>query len=326
MDQEGGSLHNVRYHVQGDLNICAFNVTSQMIDAARYSSGDFDTSHVSSPLALAIQRFSLPPVETDKRSSRPSNPRFFFEYNTNVCWDFNALKNAGVGTCNEANYIQGLNAAIPEKSFWEKATDRTGFYNSLRKIERYTNELEKRNPSSATRVGENPFYLSTSLSKALQDLGGNEGLKKRTAAICNTSNSESIDAYSCESELVSIGTDFIDHQDYALRLLHRRLSHENPVPQALSICHESLVNKKKNSLKYSKYSGLLSGCTTHVVLAAGRRQGANGQCQILLRNSQNQKCRNYAFPENCESSENYWIDEDHLLGNIIDIAQIRKSH
>ena len=114
MDSPGGSLEKVRLQDQGDLNICTFNSLSQMVDAYRHSSGDTDTKHVTSPLAMGIQRHSIP-VESNL-SYVPKT--FFFELSGTVCSTFNLLKDNGYGACNEASFLQALKGRVEDKSFF----------------------------------------------------------------------------------------------------------------------------------------------------------------------------------------------------------------
>ena len=318
LDGASGSMSAIRPQVQGNLNICAFNSMAVMVDAMLAENAIEGTPvHITSPLALAVQRFSQPIA---LKTNRPQG-KFFFEHSTSYCADFAALMDAGLGSCNESAMATGIVKHFPEPSWWEWLSN-LNLYVSLDQIRRYADTLG--NQETSILVGDQPLYQGFFLEKVINKLGGDQSLIEVVNQACRGKNFRALQ-FQCHSELETQGVSFVENQDAAVNKLHNLLDSTNGQPLAVSFCNEALTEREKNQLKFQAATGELSSCSTHSVVAIGRRRATNGSCQILLRNSQGVSCSDYAFPENCESGYAYWIDEDHLRGNIVNLAYLYKK-
>lgn len=317
LDSIGGSMEFVRSQTQGNFNICTFSAMSQMIDAFLYSHAAPDTAHVTSPLALSIQRHGLPISREGNYGYRVNG--LFFEYGNSLCWDFNALKDAELGSCSEAGLIERFRQiANADKGFSDFFN---GFSRSLRKEQHYIGRVGSSDGTAPGKVGESMFYVRENMWRILTILGGVSGLKQFVASTCDTPETKRLD-FGCFSAARANRMYPID-QDYALKAIHKQLSGADAQPIRLDICQELLERRDGASNRGIVFEELRDCAGTsagHTVLAIGRRRGPDNKCQILVRNSQGTSCRNYGNPRNCEDGDHYWIGEDDLRGSIRDIA------
>ena len=328
MTEAGGSLEHVRAHNQGELNICTFNSLAQMIDANRFDQNGAKDNHVTSPLALAVNRHSVP-VKNNLRDGRKN---FFFEYSGTTCQSFNLIHDNDYGSCNEASVVREIAKESADTGssltkYFSRASAGADLNEGLAVIDTYVSTMEDCELHPETRVGDNILMSIAEMREAIERMGDDRGLKRTIANACTGGNKKDLNM-TCESELETIGGSFWEQQSYGIDVIHSKLQSDSSQPIALTMCMQALTSKghKMGLTRNSKGPYVQSNCSQHTLLIAGRRRAANGECQILLRNSTNIPCYRHANPRDCEDGGyTYWISENELEGNITDIVTLKKK-
>ena len=90
------------------------------------------------------------------------------------------------------------------------------------------------------------------------------------------------------------------------------LGKQNPQPVGLQYCADVLRKPELQSLDIYKY---VSKCDNkHWSVIVGSREGKNGKCDFLVRNSFGSSCDGYSS-STCESRGQIWVTEDSLVNN-----------
>ncbi|MGZ3687514.1 MAG: hypothetical protein ACXWP5_08330 [Bdellovibrionota bacterium] len=309
LDQGSGSMAQVAAFNQGHEEICAVYASAGAIDAYRFSHGDTEFSHLTSPLALLLGTkleegqtgFSLMNGGGGLRESLA----FVAKY----------------GSCSHAHFP---NPDVP-RNFANQIDPLISVFQNYR-------SYAFAGGSVSDQLGD--FFLGKSterilkrsileIQKALRSAQFSPDMIPSAELLEDFLNEEYHQAflrhilqYACLDDLVQMPPGLGD-SDHAVTLVKWRfppkLSEltdllQAPNAQPVVIHYSAYVLEKGKS-----YRPAIDGTNNHASLVIGSRQSSSGQCQLLVRNSWGTTCRWYSSDWECDGRGDVWVDADFLL-------------
>lgn len=280
------SLRDVPVMDQDGSGLCWAYAASTLIDAYRFSHGDTNRNHITSPIALAV------------RASRYNRNGFG---HARSAIGYARLKGS---TCNHyelSKHYRSTDFSVGD-IFWGGHLD----------------ESEFRCPSGQTTDNSlrAPVRTSFDIRRLLL-----EPMIEAIDEICNAQASVPFDSPRTENSLIRDLPGFPGTEG-AVAEINQVLSHSNPQPLAISLCEDVLRDHSKRSI--DSY-GIRRNClNNHVATIVGSRAGPNGVCQYLVRNTYGSSCEPYDKKWDCVRGQ-VWIDAEALIKNTEDISWIPSS-
>ena len=352
MDKAGGSMSNIPVMDQDGLGICYAYVATQMIDAYRFSHGDTDYNHITSPLVMSIQMKADDTSDDESLDLGLPQAMLNFARNASSCSHYEVIKKWG-GTYNK--YVVDNILAFYD-NYWARKKEH------LKKLRKKTSELFDSNFQSASDHKFDEFqkieddkkrtanevycylvdscYKGPSISlflpkgfvpsiEAIEKFLDEDKFSFLNGLIQKTCEKHSkkinIPDYEVMLPSVIIGDNLEEGEKAIKQDIHKRLNSKNPQPIGMGFCSSSLTqsnyvgvlsrNITKAALSFGlleKYPKIKDDCNLHGSIIIGRKEIA-GKCHFLVRNTWGTTCFSYKWP--CENG-NVWVDEDVLSKNI----------
>lgn len=290
--EEDGLLAHVPIMDQDSTGSCFAYTAAQMADAYRFSNTDADRSHITSPVAAAVDYAKANGLDNLDEGSLGSTLSLIFDH----------------GSCSYAKVGDRFGAY-----------DLNGFLQGLRV---YFDGLKSGRADETAATVDLACYLNDRnflppnfsvevLEKTLRKQGFMEFLHSSLAQVCknnakNLKKKPQIKAYQA--------TEYADaaSRKKAFLAMMDEVKTPRSLPKGIYLCQEVITNRLNKGIAASGEPTDTCG-TLHTMVVAGRRKNATGGCDILLRNSWGASCNGYDWP--CERGQ-IWVDEDSLLENM----------
>jgi hypothetical protein len=290
--EEDGLLANVPIMDQDSTGSCFAYAAAQMADAYRFSNSDADRSHITSPVAAAVDYAKANGMDNLDGGSLGSTLSLIFDH----------------GSCSYAKVGDRFGAY-----------DLNGFLQGLRA---YFNGLKSGDSDETAATIDLACYLNDRnflpsnfsvevLAKTLRKEGFMEFLHSSLAQVCKNNakslkKKPAIKAYqaSAYSDASSRKKSFMAMMD--------EVKTPRSLPKGIYLCQDVITDRFSKGIDSSGEPTDECG-TLHTMVMVGRRKNATGGCDILLRNSWGASCNGYDWP--CERGQ-IWVDEDRLLDNM----------
>lgn len=318
LDGPGQSMEKMPIQDQKDFAFCYAVTAAQMIDAYRFSHGDKNTQHLTSPVALAVNLSTFDEMDYARNSEvmfqlkgdqkatyqnylnivhgekagrlvRPveSATNYFDGGDLGSTFDFNRERySRKIKSCDQAVFDKALKDSTDFKklvNLWRGSSSESPFADSREQV--CTAESQKQADFvKAIKVASIETNLPDFMTRFTAKACENNSLKIDIPAQTKITFAEDKDAY---------------------RKLHALFDLSQPQPVGLGYC-ANIYYQKPNYFGH---------CGGHASVIIGRRRGPSGKCEFLIRNSWSEKCVSDVFKgENCEKGQ-YWVDDSTILNN-----------
>ena len=289
LDKNGGPLEKIPIMDQGGTNLCYAYSAAQMIDAYRFSHGDNNYKHLTSPLGVAI---------TYKSNDENSNDLDFGRHTGAINQTIRA------GSCSLKSLpIEYRDLPIEEM-----------LYMITTELENFENENAKDLYCDLKYYG-----IKIDSIKGLKEIANNKKfyleLFKKT---CETRRIDIPRATMKAHQLPSISK----RESVLTSLLLNRLNRTNPQPVGIMYCTNIRTNKKTFGISNSNIVDKEKCGDLHASIVIGKRiNKKNGKCEFLVRDSFGTSCHPYDWP--CENGQ-FWVEASALTRNIAQTHVIGK--
>jgi len=276
---------------QGPTPTCYAHSASQLIDAFRFSHGDRNYSHLTSPLVTAVY------YATARKNK---------SYNTGFT-DVAIAEILRRGSCSE----QAIETQFHVEEFRNFFEDIFPKFES-RSLLRHSEECYSAQPRVLDSSVELIGFLDKDRRLAYLERVFKEICKNRSLQIPK-SNGIPIEVAVVEGKAPNWRTIF-------KKTFARELKDNRSQPLEISYCSDVLYNPMI-SIATQTTTFEESKCKAyHSSVVVGRRKTLAGKCQLLVRNSYGKGCTGYAWE--CEQGQ-IWVDQDALIENIKSIRYIK---
>ena len=347
LDLPGGSLANVPVMDQDGSGLCYTYSGSQMIDAYRFSHGDTQTSHLTSPFISAL-RYKAEDV---------SSPGY---------------KGDSVNLMIDAGQIDELVSSVAQHGSCSRTVLSSDWVDSshidhteISEISSQVDRLRESLLSGQTPDSDRLYTLACALQQDFfVDLKSDlqsltevvskipEGLVKKGFPLADQNGLYVLDkllSKKCESDSVKLPADlkvsmvkcknYTDVKDVLSsykKMVSENLTNNTSQPIGLTYNPAFLTSKRqarRSCLSKSRLSRFSDGTANpadgqiqcndvgHASLIVGQRQNKKGVCQLLIRNSFGVSCNPYTAWD-CENGQ-IWVDEDVVLRNTESLSTIK---
>ena len=309
---------------QDHVGYCWSYAGSQMIDAWRFSHGDRDTNHITSPLPMAIHNQN---GLNNSAGGFIKDSRWFTIYN---------------GSCNHQFILQILNDKNPREfisEIYSHFKNNRQFFRNLSWFQKIFADPQKselqngimcyfRDIIPANEHGDLFDYVKNILEKA--DYGDGANLANIILEACknNLKHFENIPAFFSENTLENpIGGNWTTEQR-AIKfatVINTLLNKKPMQPVGIEYCANLY---KESAAKH--FPGVARGhknlnqCHAHASIVIGRKKDKDGKCKFLVRNSWGKDwCPNVDGIE-CDEKQGgqVWIEEKHLGRFMLGISSL----
>ena len=303
LDQKNGAMERIPVYDQGNLNVCYGYAVSQIIDAYRFSHGEEDFDHLTSPVAVSV----FYSVGKDKGSVEFGNTRDAIP---------TVLKN---GSCKYGSVFKKI-GNIDYEDYFEELEDSYDDFKALGKRSLF----RLFSPKTSEEVVNNILELVHDKRASESVLGAHEilsaldsptylvFLKRLFGVLCNDSQK---DLKLSVTQHSKFARDFNSQSrtENLIESINMAWDTKNPQPVGISYCEDFLYNK--DHVGIDDEGKVSSRCRTHhASVVIGRRPSKDGKnCQFLIRNSKGDSCSNYEW--DCENGQ-IWVDQKALGRNI----------
>ncbi|MBC75599.1 MAG: hypothetical protein CME64_06250 [Halobacteriovoraceae bacterium] len=305
LDREGGPLERMPVLDQGNLNICYGYAVSQVIDAYRFSHGDKDFDHLTSPVAVSVYYSA----EKEKDS---------IEYGKTEDAILSVLES---GSCKHSTIYREV-GQVDFKEYFEELEDYFDDFKNLGSRGSFFGFFKPKTPNELGSDLQCFIYeqgaareVVPGLEEVLNALKSStklEYLKELFNALCKKNKKE---LRFKPKQHTKYARDFSpkDRTEGVFNSIHDAWETSNPQPVAISFCEDFLY--RKGHVGVDKQGKVSSRCRTHhASIVVGRRPSKDGKtCQFLVRNSKGDSCNSYDWE--CENGQ-VWVDQEALGRNI----------
>lgn len=326
LDAPGKSMSRIPVMDQDSKWICYAYTASQMVDAWRFSHGDRNYSHITSPAATAVFYASQ---RTDWNAK-----------DIDYGWQADAIASITKnGSCDYKTIFNKFGQTGLKEYFGElkKHFDEfqvMAYQQSIRANQRQNNSL--RDIASAIRDKTSNTYSTVQTARAVQCTLRSAGSGVPVASILEISDALSQPTYLkyleklftpiCTANKKSIqpvpNAKKIWAKDYPpekrIQEIEKQMNDQfnkpNPQPMGINYCENVLWDKNTQGIdSYGEFNW--NTCRSHHISAViGQRPTAGGGCEFLVRNSYGQSCN--AYPDwKCENGQ-IWVDSKTLVKNM----------
>lgn len=297
--EEDGLLASVPIMDQDSTGSCFAYTAAQMADAYRFSNPDADRTHITSPVAAAVDYAKANGLNGLDEGSLGATLSLIFDH----------------GSCSYAKVGDRFGAY-----------DLNGFMKGLRA---YFDGIKSGDADETAATIDLACYLNDRnflppnfsvevLEKTLRQQGFMEFLHSSLAQVCKAN------AKSLKKKPQIKAYQAVDYPDAATRkkaflALMDEVKTPRSLPKGIYLCQDVITDRFNTGITPSGDPTDSCG-TLHTMVMVGRRKNATGGCDILLRNSWGASCNGYDWP--CERGQ-IWVDEDRLLENMYGLVDYK---
>ena len=281
LDDPGKSMEKIPVMDQDSKWICYAYTASQMADAWRFSHGDHNTTHLTSPVATAVfyasQRTDFPTKDIDNGWQAGA----LASIAKNGSCDYKAIYTK-FGTTGLKEYFGELNKYF--QKFKLLAIQES---NSSKISQDYAKAVQCAMKSANTQlIPEIPEIIN-----ALSQPNYLEYLSKLFQNVCA---SNSIDVHLPDANTLWTKNFFDDDRVSQIqKTMNKELNGSNPQPIGINYCENILWDKSVQGINSSGEFDWSVCKHHHISVVIGQQPTTDGRCEFLVRNSFGQSCNAY---------------------------------
>lgn len=304
LDAPGKSMSKIPVMDQDSKWICYAYTASQMVDAWRFSHGDTDYDHLTSPIAAAVFY----------ASQRRDYPAEDIDYG----WQADAVSSIA------------KNGSCGYKSIYSKF-GQNGLREYFGELKNHFNEFailayQKSVPASVkTKFAQQvqcsiqkagtgvPVPTIIEITNALSQPSYLKYLEKLFKPVCDNNSKQVKDIPAAKK----LWMQDIPERERFTKIqgqMNDQFNNPNPQPMSINYCENVLWDKKTVGIDSSGQFNWSACKSHHISVVVGQRPTNDGRCEFLVRNSYGQSC--YAYPDwKCENGQ-VWVDSKTLINNM----------
>ncbi len=303
LDAPGMPMENMPVYDQGKTDLCYAYTAAQVVDAWRFSHGDQNRNHLTSPLSAAIlytRDYEDNPDFDDIDLGHP---------------DYTARVILANGSCSPPVHRH----AEQEGTLRETLDRIQSLHGNLQGLA----ERVQRSPlltagnqmctDVSSVVPRNLPELARNIASTMARMNSFEFIDRLYRGYCHNANVRPVQP----PAQVKVDSIRALEKSTAVQSLtdsvHLALGAQPPQPAGISYCSEILKDSATRGVDLDDPDGPVTCKGTHASVVIGRRPGPEGRCQLLIRNTWGDSC-NVDSKWQCENG-NIWIDQDALMKN-----------
>lgn len=305
LDSPGKPMSRIPVMDQDSKSICYAYSASQMVDAWRFSHGDKDFNHLTSPPATAIFYTSQ---RTDSHKT-----------NVDFGWEADAIASiARNGSCDYRTIYHkfgqnGLNEYFDELKFHFDQFKLQSYQRSV-----YTLNVTKQIQCSIRKAGKGfPIPMIAEITSALSQPSYIKYLEQLFKPIC-AKNMKQISGIPPAKRLFMKDLAAEDRIKKVQKQINSQLNSSNPQPMGIGYCENVLWNKNIVGINTTGEVNWNSCNVEHSSIIIGQRPTSEWGCELLVRNSHGQSCHAY-HDWDCENGQ-IWVDSTSLIKNMTELS------
>lgn len=327
LDGVGRSMEKIPVMDQDGKPICYSYSAAAMADAWRFSHGDRDYSHLTSPVAAAVyyaNQFAEQRLEAEQELEKATGQDIRYAGDFDYGWVNDTLASiTSKGSCD----YQKINAKfgqIEQQAYFEKMDKYFSDFELLSQRRELGDQqrvayAQKLQCSMYEGSGGLPVPKVTDLVTALTQPNYLKFLEKIIDPVCQ----DNLKALTFLPKANVLWARDLSIGERNLKLTEQVTSQfatENPQPMSINFCGDVFYDP---TVKGVDASGELDAnrCSVHhIALIIGQRPTQSGGCEFLVRNSQGESC--YGFPEwedKCEKGQ-YWMSSEEIVPNVMGLT------
>ncbi len=323
LDSPGRSMSRIPVMDQDSKWICYAYTASQMVDAWRFSHGDKDYNHITSPPATAVFYASQRTDYASKDVDYGWQSDAVASVVKNGSCDYKAIYNK-FGQKGLSEYFGELKKYFDEfqvKAYQQSIdTNKNIAYRARDYANNKVGEIKyARAVQCAMRSAnsETPIPGIFEITDALSQPSYLKYLEKLFKPVCQK-NLKKVDAVPAAKKVWMRDFSEKERVEKVQKQINEQFNSKNPQPMGINYCANVLYDKNVQGM-YNNGEFNWNACDSHhISVVIGQRPTSDGRCEFLIRNSSGQSCN--AYPDwKCENGQ-IWVDSSTLIKNLNGIS------